>query len=442
MRRHWLTTAGTACLLALAACAGTAQAEGEAQNAAAAPDPAAPAAAVPATAPIADGPLSAGLAAQETTAPMPEAAPKVEEAKKGEEGKKDEGKKEEAEAPAKTPLFTVTATTDAYYENNFNDPFNDRNALRVFDVKPGPHFNYAEFSVQLNRDGFKQPFGFRVDPCWGPQAKLFNAFEPSDDEVWEHLQQAYVSLSLDKSGTRYVDFGKWTALCGYEVPEAAYNFNYSRSILYGFAEPFYHTGFRIYNYFSATDYVNLHIARGWNNVTENNNELMFGATGFKQWKQVGFGLTYLGGDEPGLIPDDNGMRNFVDLVLTYVPSPEWLFALNSDYGQQEDVRRFAHGPGETVRWYGVAGYIRRVLDDRNALTLRGEIYDDPQGFTTGLVQTVGEVTFTYEYKPIKYVIMRAEFRHDQSDQNFFPLAQKQRFGKDQDTVGVAMMLAY
>jgi hypothetical protein len=416
------------------------------------PAPAVPTVESPAPLPVEPPPADpavAALAAQETapaapTAPaVPTAPVVVPEEKIDEKGKKGEDKKgEEAEKEAKTPPFTITATTDAYYENNFNDPFNDTNAFRVFDIKPGPHYNYGEVGLQLNGNGFKQPFRLRADPCWGPQAKLFNAFEPSDDDVWEHLQQAFAGVNLNKAGTLYLDFGKYLTPAGAEVPEAAYNFNYSRSLLYGFAEPFYHTGFRATNYFNATDNFVFLVARGWNNVTENNNELMFGGSGFKQFGKLGFSLCYLGGDEPGLIPDDNGMRNFVDMVATYTASDYWVFVLTGDYGLQEDVRRIKHGPGETVHWRGVAGYVRRIIDDRNALTLRTEFYDDPQGFTTGTVQSMAEATVTYEYKPIQYVVMRAEFRHDLSDKNVFPLAQKQRFGKDQDTVGVAMILVY
>jgi hypothetical protein len=46
-------------------------------------------------------------------------------------------------------------------------------------------------------------------------------------------------------------------------------------------------------------------------------------------------------------------------------------------------------------------------------------FADSTGFSTGLSQQLKEVTMTAEYRPLSYLITRAEYRRDWSDQPFF-----------------------
>ena len=49
------------------------------------------------------------------------------------------------------------------------------------------------------------------------------------------------------------------------------------------------------------------------------------------------------------------------------------------------------------------------------MTLRGEIYSDPEGATTSTIQELREVTLTYEYKVASSLILRGEYRYDWSN---------------------------
>jgi hypothetical protein len=48
-----------------------------------------------------------------------------------------------------------------------------------------------------------------------------------------------------------------------------------------------------------------------------------------------------------------------------------------------------------------------------------EWFDDPDGFSTGMAQTVKEATVTGEYKMSTWLMTRLEFRDDWSNQPYF-----------------------
>ena len=58
------------------------------------------------------------------------------------------------------------------------------------------------------------------------------------------LKEAYVSYLAPVGKGLQVDFGKFVTPMGAEVIESKDNWNYSRSILFGYAIPFYHFGVR------------------------------------------------------------------------------------------------------------------------------------------------------------------------------------------------------
>ncbi len=141
-------------------------------------------------------------------------------------------------APAPEPKVVVGGYVDVYYGYNFNevDP-----ALRSFDVL---HNTFSLSAAEVNFT--KVPtadsrVGFRTDLFFGKAADLTAAFEPEEDgkEIYKHIQQAYVSLL---TGKVQWDAGKFVTPIGAEVIESQDNWNYTRSILFGYAIPFYHLG--------------------------------------------------------------------------------------------------------------------------------------------------------------------------------------------------------
>ena len=85
--------------------------------------------------------------------------------------------------------------------------------------------------------------GFRVDLATGNSIPQISKTQDQTASQFD-LQQAFASYIVPfGSGLRF-DVGKYVTHMGYEVIEGydGYNDNYSRSILFGYAIPFTHTG--------------------------------------------------------------------------------------------------------------------------------------------------------------------------------------------------------
>ena len=71
------------------------------------------------------------------------------------------------------------------------------------------------------------------------------------------------------------------------------------------------------------------------------------------------------------------------------------------------------------QWYGLAGAARYQLTKIFAVAARTEFFNDANGFSTGVKQTLKEGTATGEAKLNDHLVGRLEFRHDSSDHAFF-----------------------
>lgn len=332
--------------------------------------------------------------------------------------------------PPPPPKFTYGGSTDFYWSYNFNQPFNHRNNLRAFDVKDqdGINLGLIDLWMQYARD----PVGFRLDLDFGPTAGLVNAFEPSSSDVWEHIQQAYISVNLNKKGTTYIDFGKWVTTAGFEVIEPKDNWLYSRGLLFNLAIPFYHMGVRGYHYLNDTDYVMAGVHRGWNAVGDPDHSPGFVLAGSKKlsdkWTFVG---NFYGGEETPTLKDGEEFRSLVDLIFTYTPGGRWSFAFNPDVDVQG---------GSTL--YGLAAYAKYQTSKKGYLAARGEFLID-DGF---LGTDVYSLTLGYTHVFNKYFQSKAEFRYDWASEDVFFDDRPGKFGtgltSNQPTFLISAILNY
>lgn len=352
---------------------------------------------------------------------------------------------DKGEEPEQTKTWTITGTADGYWENNFNNPWTKRNQLRAFDVVDAGGFNfaYAQLSIQRART----PYGFRLDLNGGNTARLFNAGEPSRGAVntaFEVILQAYLSANLNKKGTAYVDIGKWTTPIGFEVVAARDNWNYSRSMQFNYNEPFFHLGVRAYNYFNDTDFVMGMVNRGWNNVAGPRGlGPGAGIGGAKTFKKLAVSSYYYVSEEPDFVSRDGGWRHFAEVLLNYAASDKWNFVLCGDYFVQPGFQFAQGGATSAPEVKSLAGYVRRVLNDKDALTFRAEVLDDPTGIGTLIApQRAWETTLTFEHKLNKYLTGKTEFRRDASNAAVFPTANPLVNVNSQTTLGVALIAGF
>ena len=327
----------------------------------------------------------------------------------------------------------VSGFVDTYYSYNFNKPATRKAGVeRTFDVQHNSFsLNLAELSF-LKTPTADSRGGFRFDLDYGPTQGIVNAAEPGGTQTFQNIGQAYLSYRAPAGNGLQFDIGKFVTQHGDEVIKTKDNWNYSRSLLFTLAIPFYHTGLRVT--YPMNDKFTLagYLVNGWNNVVDNNTGKTFGAQiNYKPASALSILANYMGGPEQ---TDDNAdWRHLFDSTVTYTVTPQVSLAGNYDYGQDKES-------GATVKWQGVAGYLRYQPTAWFALSPRAEYYNDREGFTTGMAQKIKEFTLTAELKHKDGVVMRLEYRRDFSDIPFF--AMNATNSQHQNTFTVGFIYAF
>ena len=319
--------------------------------------------------------------------------------------------------------FDLTGHVDVAYSHlsgfgKFVSGVNDR----VFDFKRNDAIFHA-LDLQLAKTP-EEGFGGLLDVTAGKDADTIASYgtiskskgPANGANHYFDVTQAYVHFG---AAPFTIIAGKFVTFAGAEVIKSAADVNYSRSILFGYAIPFSHTGVRATWKLSDSLSVFGGVNQGWDAVTDPNSDKTaeIGAT-FAPSRAASFSAVYYGGKE--LVTnypksDANGMRNLVDVVGTFNLSEQMALVLNYDYGTQDK----AGADGGKAKWQGLAAYLNYQLNDQWRLSARGEYFDDKDGYRTGVIQKWKEGTLTVAYMPAKAWEVRAEFRADKSDKDAF-----------------------
>lgn len=321
-----------------------------------------------------------------------------------------------APAPAPAPsAFTHFGTDfsfmfDGYADVNFHHPDSGYNQLRNFDFRADQaHLNMGMITI----DHGPAPVGFHLDVGWG---QTFDWIHSTDraPEAFKYFKQAYVSFKPKSWHGLEIDAGEFVTAAGAEVIETNQNWNYSRSLLFAWAIPYYHfgvrTSFPVGPHFTG----GFQVVQGWNNIYDNNSGKTFGFNGAYAWKKVTWTNVYYVGPEK--TRTTAGIRHLYDTTLLVNQTDKLSYYLNFDYGHEGAAPALGVAAS---KWGGIAGALRYQTTKKTALATRLEYFNDPQGFSTGVAQAVKEFTLTGEYKFNNYLMARAEFRTDWSDQPFF-----------------------
>ncbi len=333
-----------------------------------------------------------------------------------------------AQTPPPTFLdgLTLNGFIDGYYTYNLNKPPSAKNSLYNF------NFNHNSMNlnlVELSIARAAAPLGFKIDLNYGDAAKAIHGVEPGGTDVYQHIQEAYVTY-LAPNGIQ-IDGGKYVTKHGAEVIETHANWNYSRGLLFSWAIPYYHLGvhanFPIHDKFIA----GTSVSNGWNNAVDNNSQKTVGlhAT-IKPTGSVTLTQNYMFGAEGA---DPNAKRYLSDSTLAVNYKRLGLIA-NYDYGTDKDAT------GKKVVWRGIAGYARVNVTDRFKFGGRFEYYDDVNGFTTGTAQELKEGTLTAELRIVNNMIWRTEWRRDVSNTPFFDTSTGFEDSQDTFTLGFVYVI--
>jgi hypothetical protein len=390
--------------------------------------------------------MSAGLVAAAQTPPAPAAS-----------SSSTPDQTPAAQAPATPPPaptwsvgpMDLSGFIDGYYSFNFNRPnttdglYDQINQLYNFNDKTD-QFELSAAKLTINHD--PDPVGAHIDFVYGRTQELINAAASNTTSASQlpYLEQAFLSLKPPKAKGFELDFGKFVTSAGAEVIEAKDNWNYSRSLLFVNAIPYWHFGARASMPVSKTDTVGFQLVNGWNNVSKSNGGVTGVFTNALVKPKATWNVNYIVGPEN--YNTVSGLRNLFDTTLLITPPGKFNAYINFDYGQNQDSKYVANfGSGNVTvgdnllkTWWGVEGAAHIQASGKSAVSLRYGYFTDPQGSQTGLVQNLNEGTFTYEYKWVEGLMMRAEYRCDFSNKQYFNKLANQS-SDQQQTVTIAFI---
>jgi hypothetical protein len=357
--------------------------------------------------------------------------------------------------PSPTPQWSLSGFDDVTYTTpttaNGTFLFTNGGSARVFDGITGNNTktpqmtrfvpNNFNFNIRKNTT---QGLGGQLEISLGSDANVIASYGGAAG-TFTDVTQAFLYYA---TGPWTLNVGKFETLAGAEVIESPSDWEISRSILFGYAIPFTHTGGRLVYAPSTKISVTLGANYGWDQLLSTKGLATFeGGLGLTPSSAFAFNANVYSGQEPSpLTPFPNGgtiapppssattlygTRTLLDLVAKWTPSSALNFALNYDTAQQSNSQLFdsfgnllltrtgvpAIG---TAAWNGLAGYANWNVNSHFTLSGRLEGFNDRNGVRTGFAQTWNEGTLTLQYVPgFSNVKLRAEYRNDWSNHAVF-----------------------
>ena len=336
------------------------------------------------------------------------------------------------------------------YTFNFDDPEQDLNLGRVFDIEHSePTLNQISLTLERVVDPNPTDFdiGGRVQLIYGTDARFLHAtglLDHNDPEFNEEAGafdteditdgsenqfdplQFYVDLGLPVGEGLRVRAGRF--LFFKQVDPNASVF-YSHSFTFGGALPFTLTGITGYYEFGDQWGVEAGVVHGWDDAfgDENDAPSYLGRVRYQLSDRTTLSLSGITG--PELENNSSDFRTVFDFVVAHRATDRLTFLLDAVYGQQTDAPVADADVADTddAQWYGLSGYALYRVDDRFTVAARLEAFRDNDGFedvlavpTTLYGATVGVTITPFPEDPIlSNLKVRPEIRYDYSTEDFF-----------------------
>ena len=288
------------------------------------------------------------------------------------------------------------------------------------DQRPDPRLNFFSGvgttahragQLELNVAGLEfagapKRFAYRVVLVDGDAADLVHAGElhPRRRSI-RNVYQASLSYTAPLGRGLSIEAGVYPSHIGFESFFSKDNWNYTRGWL-GELSPYYQSGIKVSYAWSDRWSGQVHVLRGWQLVGDNNSAPAVGTQIAYNGARLSTSFNTFVGAE---LPNDNAhLRKFGDFVATWKATPRLTAGTQIDRGRQ------LYGESSAANWVGIGGYGRWAFDDRHALAVRGERFRDGDAGISGFPQTLTESTLTYELRPGRHLIVKAEGRRDHS----------------------------
>lgn len=319
---------------------------------------------------------------------------------------------------------------DSTYTYNFARPSDGKNGLRGFDNRwDRPMGNYLEGSLDRPAEA-SNPFGMRLDFGVGEDPR-FAAPSDAFSGKYYTLQQLYLALRLPVGRGLTFRGPIFATPIGAEVLEGPLNNQISRSFQFNYGIPFRHMGVMADAPLNDKAALSVGLVHGWDNVFQLGREVSPAFLGSLNalWSR-NFKTTF-----GAMVGKDQGrVRSLAD-VIAVLELKKAAFTANYDWGHDNA------GEGASAdNWHAFSLMARYDFNRYVGISLRGEVFGDLNGVRTGAKQVLGGLASTLHVQPWKWLRLRLEYRHDQSNRSTFP--SRQAPSRRQDTLAAGIGLVF
>lgn len=236
-------------------------------------------------------------------------------------------------------------------------------------------FSFDQMWFELERPvSPEQRSGFRADIAVGKIADLLagdTGSIDSDDDIYIHQANIQYLAPVPYVGDVKLTLGKFSTLLGYEVPQAPYNYNISRSILWAAFQPVDHLGFlmsgqvdRRFHFLGAEGVIDWDFGVV-NGFSRNDPDINHGKTWTGRVRMTGeawsisvAGIT--GAEAPG---SESDKRTVIDVIFTWDPFTDLTTWMNFN-------REWRNPDGADPDGWGISLGGHYTITERIGATLR------------------------------------------------------------------------
>ncbi len=339
---------------------------------------------------------------------------------------------------------------ESYYQYESSDPNEGASNAAFTKVYEREENSFTLDKIELW--AFKEPteesrWGFYFSSWFGEVAQRLApdgaGIIPGSSEVGRGddddftIYQAYASWKIPIGKGLDLDFGRHVTWFGYELEESHWNANWSRSLLFTFAEPAVHNGliltYPVLDNLSVSAYVNNGSGQLVGGFVDNNEAKSFGYQFKYDFKAPIVGDSTLcinGMHGPELDNNNHDWRHWWDVWYEFTIADRITSGTNVDWGTEQGTH-FRNG--HNAKWWGVAQVFKTEFTEWFELGLRGEYFWDKDGARAGIPGlSLTEFTSTFTLKPIgPNFIIRPEIRWDKVVSTSGGISSKQ-FGDPKD----------
>lgn len=315
----------------------------------------------------------------------------------------------------KNSSFTLSGYAEVYYLYDFNKPHNN--------TRPGFMYSHTRSNeVNVNLAFLKG--AYQSDWLRGSLAlaggTYMNASYAAEPGVLKNIFEANAGVKLSRQKNLWLDAGIFAAHIGFESAVGKDNWTLTRSMMIDNA-PYYEAGVKAgYTSNSGKWYLAAMLLNGWQRIqrVDGNTTPAFGTQiTYKPSSRVTLNSsTFIGNDKPDSIRQ---MRYFHNLYGTFQVNGHWGLTAAFDIG----IEQKSKGSSEYNAWLTPVLIVRYTPDDRNAIAVRAEYYDDEHGVivptgTPNGFKTLG-YGLNYDRTLHKHALWRIEARGFRSEDAVF-----------------------